>query len=561
MRPLTRFILLIAAALLLLFFLVQQQQQQSPNSDRQRQQNEKIGGKQTSAVNNILPNDSSSWFGVLINRLLGRSSQEEDGRFLPVAQGYLNHRSFQESELKFTNDYLNASQRTADRDWVSISTEGASDLLADKMGNKSADGQQESADMKTAGLRCNSNKYDRLIAQEISKNGLSRPVITSSGRFNNPFPTWNQASLVGVVQFMLEPSEANLPSNRDELEKELPLLRPNFEARNQANTEFRVTWIGHSTLLIQVDGFNILTDPIFSERASFSQYIGPKRIREPACDIKSLPRIDIVLISHNHYDHLDSDSVRQLNDRFGINCRWIVPLGLGEFLRSMYVHNYVELDWWQKDCFFAGTKKPEHSENNDQELSSAKAATTTNKEISDKINNSPETMRVNKKMINGETGQNNRLEIDIYLTPSQHWSRRWIADTNKSLWGSYTIVSKSGSTFFFAGDSGYCSAFKEIGKIFGPFAGAAIPIGAYKPRWFLKAQHVDPHEAVQVHKDLRSKKSIAIHHSTFLLSNEGYREPAMLLREIMHEHKMNGTLGEPFIVLKHGESAVFCGAC
>lgn len=390
-------------------------------------------------------------------------------------------------------------------------------------------------------IKCLNNKHDRLIAQKLSLGEISKPVINSDGRFDNPFPTWQPGNLLGLVEFMLlESDESGVPNDRDELEKSLPSVRPNFHAGDPQN--FRVTWIGHSTLLIQIDGFNILTDPIFSDRASPFQFVGPKRIREPACDVKSLPQIDIVLISHNHFDHLDSDSVIGLNSRFGEKTRWIVPLGVADFLKSNGVRNYVELDWWQKDCFHAGTN-----------TSSAGSP--------------PQARRFELASPHGsgqpsESGgssrasRTSRLELDVYLTPAQHWSRRGINDFNKSLWGSYTIVSSNGSTFFFSGDTGYCSAFKEVSRVFGPLTGAAIPIGAYKPRWFLKSQHVDPEEAVQIHKDLRSMKSIAIHHSTFVLSKEHYKEPVELLAKFMANVTADEEVG-PFLTLKHGESTEF----
>lgn len=406
--------------------------------------------------------------------------------------------------------------------------------------------KSESPKQQNRVVKCTNNKYDRLIAQKISMNDLSRPIVQSDGRFDNPFASWNKQSLFDALKFLIfEPNESNVPKNKTELDIELPVLKPDFDVNKSSTNpgDFRVTWIGHATLLIQVDGFNILTDPVFSDRASPTQYVGPKRIREPACDVKSLPQIDIVLISHNHYDHLDTNSVKDINERFGNKCRWIVPLGVGEYMQSMDVENFVELDWWQKDCFHVGyspaTTKPINIKNKPKVVTSRTSSYAIPVE---------QTSRATRS---------NRIELDVYLTPTQHWSRRGLNDMNKSLWGSFTIVSGSGSTFFFTGDSAYCSAFKEIGKIFGPFTGAAIPIGAYNPRWFLKNSHVDPMEAVQIHRDLKSNKSIAIHHSTFILSNEDYKEPPRFLRETMDSLKLK----EPFTTIKHGETTQFCKAC
>lgn len=393
--------------------------------------------------------------------------------------------------------------------------------------------------------RCINNKYDRLIEQEASSNNLSRPIIDGDGRYNNPFSTWRKQSLSDLIKFvMLQRSSSNAPRDKEEVDREIPLMKPNLKVDNsQSPGDFRVTWIGHATLLIQVDGYNILTDPIFSDRASPFQYIGPKRIREPAIDIKSLPKIDIVLISHNHYDHLDTNSVEELNERFGENCRWIVPLGVGDYMQSMNVKNYAELDWWQKDCFHIQRKQ----------------ATTIDNQFRD---NKPELTTISTNAINqseqrARALQRNRIELDIYFTPTQHFTRRGIYDMNKSLWGSFVIISGTGSSFFFSGDTAYCPAFKEIGRIFGPFTGAAIPIGAYNPRWFLKTVHVNPEEAVQIHRDLRSNKSIAIHHSTFILSGEHYLEPATLLRL----EADNYNIRNEFLLIKHGQTMRFCKSC
>lgn len=390
--------------------------------------------------------------------------------------------------------------------------------------------------------RCANNIYDDRIAARIDGRNLSRPIRKEDGRFDNPFSTWSQQSMIDIFKFtVLESDESNVPKDKEDLYVELPLVKPNFATGSE---DFRVTWIGHSTMVIQVDGLNILTDPIFSERASPTQFIGPKRIIEPACQIKELPRIDIVLISHNHYDHLDADSVKMLNDRFGRKCRWIVPQKLGPFMQSIGVRNYVELDWWQKDC----TKLDGNNEDINMSSSRTKPS---DSESSVDVSSDERRIRLGQRELETEDVTPSSDELTIYLTPAQHWSRRGITDVNRSLWGSFTIVDRKGSTFLFAGDTAYCSAFKEIGEVFGPFTGAAIPIGAYSPRWFLKTSHVDPDEAVAIHRDIRSMKSISIHHSTFILSSEPYREPAMRLK------KLNENLEEPFISLKHGETTLF----
>lgn len=481
---------------------------------------------------------------------IGRFKQQLDSeRYQKVAQGFLNSmqvNSKQKPSGRVSKQKTITNDTTATKNMTETTLEYDNKLrVATNESISSTKADSETQIKKSlqnynyTNAKCHKNKFDRIIAQKMLINDISRPLIDSEGRFDNPFPTWKPPSFFETLQFiLLEQNESDIPYDRAELDKHFPIMKPNFDEVFQSNGSFRVTWIGHSTILIQVDGLNILTDPVFSQRASPSQYIGPRRYRDPACEIKALPQINIVLISHNHYDHLDSDSVAELNSRFGDELRWIVPLGLGPYFESMSVRNYVELDWWQKDCFHVGNNP------------NTAAAVSSTSPPSAAMRMAASTIR--------RAVRNQRLDLDIYLTPSQHWSRRGISDMRKSLWGSYTLVSSSGATFFFTGDSGYCLAFKEISKIFGPFTGAAIPIGAYKPRWFMRSSHCDPLEAIQIHKDLRSAKSMAIHHGTFALANEHYKEPSMLLQETMEDMRVNQSLREPFTAIKHGSSLEFC---
>ncbi|XP_054910576.1 N-acyl-phosphatidylethanolamine-hydrolyzing phospholipase D isoform X2 [Poeciliopsis prolifica] len=283
------------------------------------------------------------------------------------------------------------------------------------------------------------------------------------------------------------------------LDSELPVLEPYFVQNPDAldsHAGMRVTWLGHATVLVEMEGVNILTDPIFSQRASFLQFVGPKRYRGPPCTVEQLPRIDAVLISHSHYDHLDAGSVASLNARFGGELRWFVPLGLMDWLAKMGCENVMELDWWEENCI------PGHD------------------------------------------------NVTFVCTPSQHWSKRTAWDDNRSLWGSWSVLGPN-HRFFFAGDTGYCPSFQEIGRRFGPFDLAAIPIGAYLPRDVMKGQHVDPEEAVQIHQDLQAKQSVAIHWGTFALAYEHYLEPPVRLREALEQR---GLKPESFFTLHHGES-------
>lgn len=234
-------------------------------------------------------------------------------------------------------------------------------------------------------------------------------------------------------------------------------------------TGIRYTVVNHSTVLIQVNGLNILTDPIWSMRAGLLSWMGPKRVVPPGIAFDQLPPIDIVLISHNHYDHMDIPTLVRLAKRD--NPLMITGMGNQRILRQKGLNNIQELDWWQ-----------------------------------------------------GFT----RGGIEIFFTPARHFSRRGANDYNLSLWGSFIIRTPDG-VICFLGDSGYGGFIKEIRKRFGPIDLAFIPIGAYKPAWMMETIHLTPEEAWHVHQDLESRLSVAIHFGTFQLTDEGIDEPAKRL--------------------------------
>lgn len=244
----------------------------------------------------------------------------------------------------------------------------------------------------------------------------------------------------------------------------------------------RVWWIGHSTVLIHLSGKMILTDPIFSKRASPLQLIGPKRRTPPALNIEQLPQIDFIVISHNHYDHLDYNSIRKLIIH-SPNVVMLVPLGLKKTLLKWGIKQIIELDWW--DCATIDT-------------------------------------------------------LTFSATPAKHWSHRRLFDTNKVLWCGWMIQANTKieiqkKTIYFMGDTGYCRCLKEIAKQFPSIDLALIPIGAYSPRWFMQSQHIDPKQALQLYDELQCHSAIAIHWATFELADESLDEPPQLLREFRGE--------------------------
>ncbi|MBF8176180.1 MBL fold metallo-hydrolase [Herminiimonas contaminans] len=270
----------------------------------------------------------------------------------------------------------------------------------------------------------------------------------------------------------------------------------------QANKEVSTaTWIGHATVLVQMRGLNILTDPIWSERASPFTFMGPKRKVPPALDYAQLPHIDVVLISHNHYDHLDKDTVLKLNQQTGGAPLFLVPLGIKQWMADIGITNVQELGWWDKTDLGG---------------------------------------------------------LAFNFVPVQHWSARTLNDRFQTLWGGWAVTTaadtKPAKSFFFAGDTGFSKDFEDIGKRFAPFDLALLPIGAYAPRWFMRAQHVDPGEAVKIHQNVHAKRSIGIHWGTFELTDEALDEPPKALAE---ELKKAHIPAADFVALEHGEMVRF----
>ncbi|GFO44927.1 N-acyl-phosphatidylethanolamine-hydrolyzing phospholipase d [Plakobranchus ocellatus] len=281
-----------------------------------------------------------------------------------------------------------------------------------------------------------------------------------------------------------------------ELDRTLPVLEPDFSVfLTPPPSGIRHLWIGHSTSLVQFDGVTILTDPVFSDRCSPLKFVGNKRYRPPPCTVATLPKVDFVLISNSHYDHLDYASVVALNERFGDGIQWYGPMGLKKWLNNCGCSKVVELTWWQTHMF------------------------------------------------------NEDLNVAVVCTPCQHWGKRTSKDDNKVLWSSWCVIGPRHS-FHFSGDTAYCEGYRQIGRCYGPFTLSTIPIGGYSPRDIMSNMHVDPQNAVTIHEDLRSQASIGIHWGTFSLSFEPYLEPRELLDSEIQRKKMKPS---SFFTVNHGE--------
>jgi N-acyl-phosphatidylethanolamine-hydrolysing phospholipase D len=330
-----------------------------------------------------------------------------------------------------------------------------------------------------------------------------------NGRFKNPFAEWEDKTFLNVFRWQWSrrgiPGGGYLSYNRRPTAKDWAAAFPPVAVDAAALASpppdaVQATWIGHSTVLVQMEGVTFLTDPVFASRCSPLSFVGPKRVTPPALSVAELPHVDAVVLSHNHYDHLCRGTVLQLHARFGDKLQWYVPLGMATWFHGAGVRSVTELNWWQavQHC-----------------------------------------------------------GVRVTFTPAMHWSMRtgpW--DRKASLWGGFAITGER-CRFWFAGDTGYCSGlFTEIGARLGPFDLAAVPTGAYAPRDFMRAQHVDPKDAVQVHREVRSLRSMAIHLATFPLTDEPMDEPVTLLEQ---EAALAGLAEDEFITLRHGATIATAG--
>lgn len=331
--------------------------------------------------------------------------------------------------------------------------------------------------------------------RHLSDDPLERyQPIYIHGRYHNPFPEYRHQSVFEFFfrrvteMFRIQPA-GEVPKDKSAIAKFLPIYTPEWDLLGRDSSEngreqkdsMTFTWLGQSCALVQFPGVskpvNILTDPMFSESV-VSPRVGPQRLVPPPCTVESLPTPDAVLVSHDHQDHLDFTAAKNL----GNNTAWIVPTGVGKHLSNLGIEKFIEMTWWE---------------------------------------------RIPLPNVDPKLG------YEIACTPAMHWSGRYIVDSNETLWCSFLLLRNGKPLFFHVGDSGFAEGLYEtIAKVYGKGCSlAAVPCGAYRPRWHLKAQHMCPTESLRVMREMGAKSLIGVHWGTFVMSEEPYYEPPKLLLE------------------------------
>lgn len=334
--------------------------------------------------------------------------------------------------------------------------------------------------LKKTGLILSSLTIALLLLTVISSEGLAtfgqtpdeelvgQKVLRSEyrlGRFVNQEPVMSKHNIGRFFEILGK--FYGRSAGKSEPEKVLPIEKiPDNRFEGMATKDVRITWLGHSSILIEIEGYRILTDPVFSKRASPFQWVGPKRFHPVPIATEKLPVLDAIILSHDHYDHLDYHTIRKLAPT---TKHFYVPLGVSDHLVSWGVdrRKITELDWWQE----------------------AKLDDT----------------------------------ITLAATPAQHFSGRGLFSRNTTLWASWAILGKK-NRIYFSGDTGMFDSFKDIGKRYGPFDYTLMHVGAYSDEW--PKVHMNPEEAIQAHIDIGGKVFVPIHWGTFRLAFHDWNDPA-----------------------------------
>ncbi|CAG8940284.1 unnamed protein product [Penicillium salamii] len=352
---------------------------------------------------------------------------------------------------------------------------------------------------------------------------LEKSHHTESG-FRNPWESFRDLSSSEIMQMMISRRLSGKGNSPDTTPPTVNVRKPQF-LPTRDTPKLRSTWLGHACYYVEFpSGLRVLFDPVFEARCGpccGPITLGPKRFTEPACQVKDLPIIDVVVISHNHYDHLSYPTVSEIAKRHP-NCHFFAPLGNKSWFQSSGIQNVTELDWWDERDIAMSPK-----ENKGSQVEPV-----------------------------GEVSADAGIKARISCLPCQHITARSPFDKYKTLWASWSIES-GGRKVYFTGDSGYrsvdevpdgeddydtkydfpiCPAFKQVGEFRGPFDLGLIPIGAYAPRHIFSAAHADPHDAVRMFKDTKCKNALGMHWGTWVLTEEDVLEPPRKLKEALKKH-------------------------
>ncbi|KAJ2020362.1 Protein-lysine N-methyltransferase efm4 [Coemansia sp. RSA 455] len=352
------------------------------------------------------------------------------------------------------------------------------------------------------------NERERLRVQLLA----DKSHHLKNGRFGNPWPSFTEVPPLTFYRHLL--TRDTSAAKKSIAEGRAPqVVSLDNAALDLHSDNLQLTWLGHSSVLIQLDYAKILCDPVFSERCSPVQWMGPKRYTRAPCQVKDLPEgIDFLVISHNHHDHLDYNTLREVAARYPA-IQVVAPLGNGPILDAAGFRIVYLKDWWE--------------------------------EISIPM-----------------FGKDGHAKYKFACTPAQHITSRGLFDLNKTLWSSWVIEGPFGRRVFFSGDTAYsstynneegavCPAFKQIGQVYGPFDLAALAVGGYGPENFFCGVNSKPEHAVRIHEDIGARKSVPIHWGTFMLTSEPVDEPpARFVREMT----ARGHSDQTFAVLSIGET-------
>lgn len=349
--------------------------------------------------------------------------------------------------------------------------------------------------------------------------------------FENPWPSWEAPNFWSIGFAMIKRRLTGKAKSPDTTPPTVPVRTPEFlPTRQHANDKIRATWLGHACYFVEFpSGLRVLFDPVFECRCSPLTWLGPQRYTEAPCKIADIPIIDAVVISHNHYDHLSHPTVTEIAGKHP-NCEFFVPLGNKKWFADCGIEKCTEMDWWdEKDLILT----PDSGQSSSVDIAGS-----------------------------GARASQRSITSTISCLPCQHTSNRGLTDRAKTLWSSWSIKT-GGKSLWFGGDTGYrsvpeesdgkddwseeyahlprCPAFKDIGRLRGPFDLGLIPIGAYQPRYIMSSMHANPRDSVEIFRDTKCKRALGIHWGTWVLTEEDVLEPPKLLRKALAHHHIPET--------------------